>query len=194
MYIPKHFEVTDATEVDRFIEANDFGILVSQVDEKSFATHIPFSRPETNRLEAHIAKANPQWQQLDGQEVLVIFAGSHGYVSPGWIGGIGVPTWNYQAVHVYGRATHFDDVDRLNQLVTQLSSRHETSMESPWTPEFDARMLNAIIGIDIEIDKIECKYKLSQHRPLEERETTISKLDQLGNQQLADAMRDQLPR
>lgn len=193
MYIPAHFEVSESAEIDRFIEANDFGILISQVDDQPFATHIPFSRPEKNRLEAHMAKANPQWQQLDEQKVLVIFPGTHGYLSPGWIGGVGVPTWNYQAVHIYGRAKHFNDAERLDQLVKQLSDRHEASQQSPWTPAFDARMLNAIIGIDIQIERIECKYKLSQHRPVDEREATISKLEQLGNHQLADAMRSQLP-
>lgn len=105
MYIPDHFSVTDGEEVDRFIERNGFGQLISTVANNLFATHLPllYQRDE-KKLLGHITRANPQWQDLDGQKVLVILAGPHDYVSPSWYADPGVPTWNYQAVHNRGNA------------------------------------------------------------------------------------------
>ena len=101
MYIPEHFAVTDTSEVFAFIEANAFGQLVSNVDGRLFATHMPFLLSEDkSRLLGHVARQNPQHLALEGQECLVILQGPHGYISPSWYNTPGVPTWNYQVVRL----------------------------------------------------------------------------------------------
>ena len=103
MYIPKHFEVTDEDEIFAFIEENAFGQLISHVKGRLFSTHLPFLLSENRKkIVGHLAGKNPQQSELEGQEVLVSLEGPHDYISPAWYSSPGVPTWNYQAVHVYG--------------------------------------------------------------------------------------------
>ena len=158
MYIPSHFRVKDRELLDQFIVQNSFGLLVSTENGVPVASHLPFHYSDNTTLLCHVAKANPQWQALEDQRVLVIFPGPHAYVSPTWYAGPGVPTWNYQAVHVYGRARCFQDEARLKQLVRTLSTLHESGSETPWNGEFDARMLKAIVGIEITLEEVQGKY------------------------------------
>src|SRR5262245_58623650 len=109
MYITAAFAESDLTRLHDFIGQNSFGLLVSQVDGLPFATHLPFllerTTGEHGTLVGHMARANPQWREASGQTVLTIFSGPHVYVSPTWYEDEQVvPTWNYAAVHVYGRA------------------------------------------------------------------------------------------
>jgi len=192
MYIPSHF-LPKLNDYSGFIEANSFGELLSQVDGKIVGSHLPFLLDqEKNVLQCHVAKANPQWQQISDQEVLAIFSGPHGYVSPSWYVNAGVPTWNYQAVHVYGKATSFDDAAKLAATVKRLSHIYESSFEKPWQAQFDDRMLKAIVGIEIEITDIQAKYKLSQNRAKEDQDNVMTQLQLLNNNALADAMRQEL--
>lgn len=191
MYIPSHFRVDDRELMDRFILENSFGLLVSTEGGAPVASHLPFHYKD-NTLLCHVAKANPQWQDLEGQRVLVIFPGPHAYVSPTWYAGPGVPTWNYQAVHVYGRATCFHDEARLGKLVQTLSSLHESSSDSPWNGEFDSRMLQAIVGIEVNIENIRGKYKLSQNKSEQDRRNVIEHLEEQGETALAEQMRKSL--
>ena len=189
MYSPKRFDVADVEEVSRFINANAFGQLVSQLDGHLFATHLPFLfQSDQARLRAHMAKANPQWQELDEQEVLVILAGPHAYVSPSWYSEAGVPTWNYQAVHIYGAASCFTDSDRLQDIVEDLTREHESQLEEPWAANYETSKLRGIVGIEIEIREIQCKYKLSQNRSDEERKEITRRLANSGHTSLARAM------
>ena len=190
MYIPKHFEITDTTEIDNFIQQNSFGMLMSQCQGETVASHLPFYRSSKKQLQAHLAKTNPQWEDLDGQRVLVILTGPHDYISPTWYEKPGgVPTWNYQAVHIYGRAQCYTDTERLDDLVKELSNRYESQRPSPWQADFNPKMLNAIVGIDISIEDIQCKYKLSQNRSQSEIENVSAELEVAGNPSLAAAMR-----
>lgn len=189
MFIPSHFHISEQEEIDRFIAQNSFGILVSQHEGELLATHLPVHRIDEDRMQAHIARANPQWQQIDGQRVLIILPGPHDYVSPKWYESEGVPTWNYQTVHLYGHATCFTDPDKLRELVMTLSNTYEASREEPWQGEFDERMLKAIVGIEFRIESIECKFKLSQNRSRADQERVSKELERAGNTQLAEAMR-----
>ncbi|NKB34535.1 MAG: FMN-binding negative transcriptional regulator [Pseudomonadales bacterium] len=188
MYVPSHF-LPRQEEHFSFIENFSFGELISIVDGKIFSTHLPFLIDESsNSLLCHVAKANPQWQQLDGQEVLAVFHGPHGYVSPSWYEKAGVPTWNYQAVHVNGQAKCFTEEAKLSQLVKALSDAQEAEFENPWKPDFDERMLGAIIGIEISISNVEAKHKLSQNRTGCEQKNIICQLRAQGNSILANVM------
>ena len=189
MYIPRHFEVTNKNEIFTFIESNGFGQLISQLNKQLFATHLPFLLSEDKtKLLGHIALSNPQHQELDGQQVMVILAGPHDYISPSWYQSPGVPTWNYQAVHIYGKCKLLKDREQLNQIVHTLTRKYEAAFESPWQPEFKPAMLNAIVGIEITISDLQCKYKLSQNRTTEDRQQVIRQLEELGSKALADAM------
>lgn len=189
MYVPEHFSVTDEDEVFAFIEANAFGQLISTVEGRLFSSHLPFEVSEDRkRLVCHLARQNPQHRELAGQEVLVTLQGPHGYISPGWYAAPGVPTWNYQAVHVRGTARVFDDPERLGAAVRALAQKYEAALPAPWRAEFDAARLGGIVGVDITIADIRCKYKLSQNRSAEDRARVIAALRALGEERLADAM------
>ena len=190
MHIPKHFNITDQDEIFSFIKKNAFGQLVSLVNGKLVATHLPILLSNDNKtLSAHVARINPQHIQLDGQQALVIFSGPHDYISPTWYESEnGVPTWNYQTVHIYGRCSTFDDAKKLQDQVETLSDQYETNNPIPWNKTYKKTMLNAIIGIEIEIEEIECQFKLSQNKSARDQENVISELQQIGALELAEAM------
>lgn len=190
MYIPRYFEVADQKKILDFIKANSFGQLISLVQGKLFASHIPFLIDrEGTALLGHLAKANPQCS-IDNQEVLVTFQGAHGYISPSWYNSPGVPTWNYQAVHVYGRCRVTEDARKLEEIVDSLTESNESRLETPWVVEYSAAKLRGIVGIEVEITDIECKFKLSQNRSEEDRAEVIRQLESNGFFELASAMAD----
>ena len=191
MYIPPHFEVTDKPEIFTFIEANAFGQLISTLEGRFFSTHMPFLLGANhNFLLGHLARANPQWRDIEEQEVLITLQGPHDYISPSWYRSPGVPTWNYQAVHIYGKCEIFEEDTKLIQVVDKLTEKFESSFEQPWQPDYKASMLSAIVGIEIEVTEIQCKYKLSQNRSDEDQAGVIKALGKRGSDQVAKAMAD----
>lgn len=193
MYIPKHFNVTDKEEILAFIKANAFGQLISLVEGKLFSSHLPFHLENDDQsLICHVAKNNIQWKNIEEQEVLVTFQGPHDYVSPSWYSSPGVPTWNYQSVHVYGKPKIISDKEKLSHILNELTKTYESSFEKPWNPEYKESMLNAIIGIEIKITDIQCKYKLSQNRSEEDRTQVIEEHNKRGSTQLSQATKREL--
>ena len=189
MYVPKHFEITDKEEIYSFIEANTFGQIISNVSGRPFSSHIPFLiSADRTRIIGHLSKQNPQHIELDGQEALVTLQGPHEYISPTWYTGSGVPTWNYQAVHIYGQCRTFHDADTLKVVVDDLTNKYEKSFQTPWQPSYKFSMLEAIIGFEVTITEIQCKYKLSQNRSLQDQEKVIEQLESKGSKILAEAM------
>jgi transcriptional regulator len=190
MYIPKAFRVTDRDEIFSFVEANAFGQPVSSVEGRIFSSHMPFLVSEDKQnIVGHFAKQNPQHIELDNQEALVNFLGPHDYISPSWYNSPGVPTWNYQAVHVNGVCRVFNDQEKLKALVDALTEKYESTMTKPWEPNYAPSLLTAIVGVEMSIAKIECKYKLSQNRPTEDQQSVIEQLGNRGSNNLVDAMR-----
>jgi transcriptional regulator len=189
MYIPSHFAVTDPDEIFAFVEAHAFGQLVSQVEGRLFASHLPFLvTQDRSALICHLARQNPQHLELDGREALVMLQGAHDYISPSWYSGPGVPTWNYQAVHIYGRCRVFHEADKLSNVVESLAAKYEAALDPPWRPDYRAAMLSAIVGVEITITDVQCKFKLSQIRPVQDRAQVVQKLKSLGSNTLAQAM------
>lgn len=190
MYPPKYSEETDREAIFSFVEAIAFGQLISSVSGRPFSTHMPFLlSTDKKKLIGHVARQNPQYSDIEGQEVLATFQGAHDYISPSWYSGPGVPTWNYQAVHLYGKCSVFHDTVRLKEVVDTLTHRHESNSLKPWLPEYDASMLKAIVGIEITISDVEGKNKLSQNRSKQDQSQVIEQLRKLGSNELADAMR-----
>ncbi len=190
MYIPKHFKVTDEEEIFAFIEENAFGQLISNVQGRHFSTPLPFLvSADRTTLYVHLAKQNPQLAEIEGQEVLITFSGPHGYISPSWYNTPGVPTWNYQVVHVYGQCKIMNQPDEIKAIVDNLTQKYEAGYQSPWQPEYHAAMLNAITGIEIDISEIQAKFKLSQNRPAQDQKQVIQQLAKSGFNELADTMK-----
>jgi transcriptional regulator len=205
MYVPPHFAVVELPTLHAFIDRHPFGLLVSQLDGAPFATHLPFllDRQASPRgtLLGHVARQNPQWQPLAGQQVLCIFSGPHAYVSPTWYQSEKVvPTWNYAAVHVYGRVRLIEDPDALIALVGRLTDRFEHDMPAPWSFDPDGpfvrKLATQIVGFSVEIDWIEGKWKLNQNHPAERRRRVIAALREQGYEdarEIADLMERGLP-
>ncbi len=191
MYVPASFAETDLTKLHDFIEQQSFGILVSQVDGLSFATHLPFLLERTSgangALVGHMARANPQWRQIVGQTALAIFHGPHAYISPTWYDAEQVvPTWNYTAVHACGRVHVIDDEASLLEIVQQSVGFYEQAMPQPWSfdpaSSFVKQMVAQIVGLRIDIEKIEGKWKLNQNHPIERRQKVVQALQGRGDE------------
>ncbi|MDH0622731.1 FMN-binding negative transcriptional regulator [Pseudomonas chengduensis] len=186
MYCPAAFRQNDLPSLHAQIQASGLALLSSAGTQGLQASHLPLllepGEGEFGTLYGHFARANPHWRDLAaGAEALVVFSGPDAYVHPGWYPakaehGKVVPTWNYIAAHAWGQAEVFDEPERLLQLVSRLSDRHEQGRAQPWAVEDAPRdyidiMLRAIVGFALPIRRIEGKWKLSQNR---------STLDQAG--------------
>jgi transcriptional regulator len=185
MYLPSHFRENDRRELHAVIAGNSFATLVSIHDGIPFASHLPFlldpDRGEHGTLLAHMARANPQWRDFaDGRELLAIFQGPHGYITPSWYTeGQHVPTWNYVAVHAYGTPRIIDDPDEMMAMLEELVRINEAGFERPWMLRDDtwARgLLSAIVGFEMTITRLEGKFKLSQNRDAEDHAGVVEAL------------------
>ena len=169
MYTPEHFRVEDRRELAAFMRAHSFAALVSMQADQLVATHLPFVVRESEsggiELLAHMAKANEQWKAIEGREVLTIFTGPHGYVSPAlYESKLSVPTWNYAAVHAYGTVRLVSPVPVLEALIEELDPAYQKQWEE--LPEdFKAKATAGITAFEIAVERLEGKYKLSQNRP-----------------------------
>ncbi len=202
MYIPGHFRQQDPTVLANFIRDNSFGMLVTVVEDAPFVTPIPFlynsERGQYGSLSGHLARANPQWHSLEsGSEVTSIFHGPHAYISPSWyLDAASVPTWNYMAVHVYGMA-RITSSEELLEILGSTVLTYEQSREKPWRmesleDEYIEKMTRGIVGFEIDITRIEGKFKLSQNRSEGDVLNVINELHQTGMPEsiaLAEAMR-----
>ena len=189
MYIPTSFAINDKTSINTFIHDHGFGQLISLHNNQLFSSHLPFLFDEkANVLLGHLATANPQHQDIEGQDVLVTLQAAHGYISPNWYVSKGVPTWNYQAVHIYGQCKVFTDANRLKQVVDTLTAKYEKDLPQPWQPDYQANMLKGIVGIELNITRIEAKFKLNQNRTAEDIQGVIDHLDPVKQADLLAAM------
>ena len=179
MYCPAAFRQDDLPTLHAQIQASGLAIVTSSGAQGLQASHLPLllapDEGEFGTLYGHFARANPHWRDLaSGAEALVVFSGADAYVHPGWYPakaehGKVVPTWNYIAVHAWGQAEVFDEPERLLQLVSRLSDRHEQGRAQPWAVDDAPRdyiesMLRAIVGFALPIRRLEGKWKLSQNR------------------------------
>lgn len=200
LYVPAHFRPADEAQMLALIERHAFGTLVSTGPAGLQVSHIPFlpERGDDGRLRllAHLARANPHGEGLErATEVVAIFQGPHGYVSPGWYENHpAVPTWNYAVVHAYGKVRPMDEA-QLHDLVVRLSNTYEAGREKPWRASelpapFVGALLSAIVGFELEVERLEGKFKLSQNRPAEI-PRVIAALEREGEADLAALMRAQ---
>lgn len=204
MFVPSVFREDRIEVLHRAMRDIAAATLVSQGPDGLIATHVPIeldsSAGENGVLRCHFAKANPHAAVVaDGGELLAIFQGPQGYVTPSWYPskaetGKVVPTWNYVAIHAYGTATPMTDTDTLKGHLARMTAGHEARSAAPWSlddaPEdFINGMCRAIVGLEIALNRIEGKWKLSQNRSPGDRAGVLAGLratDDPANARLAD--------
>jgi transcriptional regulator len=203
VYLP-HFNRMDGDDVPGFLDAIGTAEVVTVgADGYPLATLMPFVR-EDDRLLLHMARANPHWRAIDGATPgLAIVAGPQAYVSPSWYAtkqehGRVVPTWNYSAAHLVGTVTVHHDADWLRDLVTRLTDLHEAGRPERWAvtdppATYVDKQLKAIVGVELRIERVDAKAKLSQNRSDEDRTGVVAGLESEGaarDRAVARAMRD----
>ncbi|MBX9588003.1 MAG: FMN-binding negative transcriptional regulator [Hyphomonadaceae bacterium] len=192
MYTPEPFKVEDAVAAHALMRAHPFAILITQGADGMLATHLPTvlkvdEASPLGRIECHLARPNPQWKSFTaGADALMIFQGPEAYIRPGWYlskaeHGKAVPTWNYAAVHAYGPLRVMSDKAWLLAHVGELSDQQEAPYAARWsTAEAPASYLDVmargIVGLTLEIARLEGKMKMSQNRELRDRAGVVEGL------------------
>lgn len=203
MYRPEHFIESRLDELHGIIRQHPFGMLVARRTGGLDADHLPFELDTSSgpfgTLLAHIARANPLSAEVEPDtEVLVVFRGPHGYISPSWYPSRqqtqrSVPTWNYEVVHAHGRLRIVDDERFVRGVVARLTRRHEAGEPHPWKmtdapADYVDAMLTRIVGLEVGITRLEGKRKLGQNREARDVEGAVGALRERGSTELASAM------
>ena len=201
MYTPKLYREEDRSRILSFMQENEFVTLICHDGQRPVASHLLVEVPEEGErllINGHMSRANPLWKTFESNpEVLVIFQGPHTYISPTWYNHVNVPTWNYQAIHVYGTPRLVTEYQETYQLLKRLIDRHEQSghykMESlPY--DFVEKEIRGVMAFQIEVTRIEANYKLSQNRNDEDYWNIVTHLenreDELSHG-VAEAMKKQ---
>ena len=200
MYRPRYYAIDDVQVLHRFMQDQSFALLVTAGDGAPFASHIPLlldqGTGDQGRLLGHVAKANPQWQAFDGKtEALAVFWGPHAYVSPNWYESEKVvPTWNYVTVHAYGKPVVIDDPETIRQGQAQLVDTYESDATGNWSMDdmdgdYQKNMLKGIVAFEMQIGRLEGKFKLNQKSSAADREGAIKGLRQTGDAEAAEVAR-----
>jgi transcriptional regulator len=200
IYLPRHFAVTDCAQLRAVMEAHPFATLVSADADGPHFTHLPLvvrASGAALTLLGHVARANPHADRLrDGDPVVAIFHGPNGYVSPRWYTTReAVPTWNYIVVHAHGRLSRVDDSAGKERVLKALIETYDPAYRAQWdddlSEDFRSRMKGAIVGLQIAVERLEGKFKLSQNRPAQDRANVVAALDggDAGERALAAWMR-----
>ncbi|HLK16492.1 MAG TPA: FMN-binding negative transcriptional regulator [Fimbriimonadaceae bacterium] len=207
MYTPNHFKESDQAVMQALIRERPLATLVANGEGGLFANHIPLllepERGEHGTLIGHVARANPVWKEAAGSEVLAIFHGPEAYISPNWYAtkaetGRVVPTWNYAVVHAHGHLTVHDDPAWVRALVERLTIEHESAQPAPWAvtdapADYIEKLVGAIVGIEIVIDRLEGKWKVSQNQPESNRAGVVKSLRE-ANLEMAELVKSRLGR
>lgn len=198
MYLPKHHEETDLATLHALIEAQPLGSWATLGEGELLLNPMPFlldrSRGRFGTLVGHVARANPAWRSCSRSVASVVaFHGPQSYITPSWYPskqahGKVVPTWNYAVVHAHGLPQVIDDAAWLRRHVGQLTDRHEAGRAAPWQvadapADYIATLLGAIVGLEIPIDRLVGKWKVSQNRPAADRLGVVAGLQAQGDEE-----------
>lgn len=188
MYIPDFNCIEDRAVTIAFMKANPFAIMISPSGKGMHATHLPLLVEENGgkiKLRGHFAKANHHWSSIEQEDSLVIFHGPHAYISPSLYEiRESVPTWNYVAVHVYGKAKLVKELADAERLLADLIAQFDPSYYQQWrsfSEEYRDKMLRRIIAFEFEVNRIETKFKLGQNRTPQEQQNLIEALERNSN-------------
>lgn len=188
MYIPPKFEFTDKAEIVAFMKHFSFATIVTIQQDVPVATHLPFVVKEENDdiiLVSHFAKANEQWKAVESNTILVIFSEPHAYISPqNYDSEQNVPTWNYVAVHAYGKAKIVSETDKVLELLESTIDTYETAYRQQWnnlSEVYKLNMLKGIVAFNVTVTDLQAKKKLSQNKTEKEQQKIIKSLSQSSN-------------
>ena len=191
MYTPEIYKNENQEEIKKFLQENSFGILINQTNGKLWATHIPLEL-DTNEngatiLSGHISKENPQWNGfIDNDQVLAVFSGPHSYISSSWYDHENVPTWNYIAVHVYGKIKIIEGeavIESLKKLVDKYEQKSENPVRIEDLSQKIMLQSRGMVAFDIEIREIQARRKVSQIRDEKTYQNIISELEKANTNQ-----------
>ncbi|WP_419698158.1 FMN-binding negative transcriptional regulator [Mucilaginibacter sp. NFX135] len=185
MYIPSFNKFENEHEAISFMHRYSFATIVTSVGDIPVATHLPFiieQRDDKLVLSSHFAKANPQATEIEGKNALVIFTEPHAYISPvNYEKETNVPTWNYLAVHTYGKVTLLNETA---DLLARTINNYEANYLQQWNnlpDDYKQKMMKGIVGFEIVVDSLQAKKKLSQNRSEQEKESIINTLSKSTN-------------
>jgi transcriptional regulator len=188
IYTPQQFTISDRELLFRVMWENSFATLIAGGGDDPMVAHVPVTVDEANNLlRAHVARANPIWQEFSpAREVLFIFHGPHHYVSPNWYTTHpSVPTWNYVVVHASGVPTIIEDRGTIERMLRKLVDEHESRSDTPWRMdlpvEYLQKMIDGIVAFEVRTTRMQGKFKLSQNRPPADRSNVIASLNRAGN-------------
>jgi len=196
MYTPEIYKNENQEEIKKFLQENSFGILINQTNGKLCATHIPLELETTKEgkdiLWGHISKENPQWNGfIDNDQILAVFSGPHSYISSSWYDHENVPTWNYIAVHVYGKIKIIEGeavIESLKKLVDKYEQNSKNPVLVENLSEKTMMQSRGIVAFEIEITEIQATKKISQNRDEKNHQNIISELEKVNtNQSIAIA-------
>ena len=196
MYTPEIYKNENQEEIKKFLLENSFGILINQTNGKLCATHIPLELEINNEgkeiLYGHLSKENPQWNGfIDNDQILAIFSGPHSYISSSWYDHENVPTWNYIAVHVYGKIKIIEGeavIESLKKLVDKYEQNSENPVRVEDLSKKTMMQSRGIVAFEIEITEIQATKKISQNRDEKNHQNIISELEKVNtNQSIAIA-------
>ena len=197
MYIPELYRNENQEDIQNFIHQNGFGILINQTNGKLWATHIPLLLEEKDGkkfLVGHVSKENPQAKSFKtNDEILAIFSGAHNYISSSWYDHENVPTWNYLAVHVYGKLqlhSPEESIEALKRLVNKYEAKSDKPIRVEDLSQKTMLQAHGIVSFEIEITAIEAKKKLSQNRDDKNYQTIISKLENSNDYQSIEVAKE----
>lgn len=191
MYTPEIYKNENSEEIKKFLQENSFGILINQSNGKLCATHIPLELDVNKKgediLYGHISKENPQWKGFtDNDQVLAVFSGPHSYISSSWYDHENVPTWNYVAVHVYGKIKIIEGegvVESLKKLVDKYEQNSEKPIRIEDLSQKTMLQSRGIVAFEIKITEIQATRKMSQNRDAKNYQTIITELEKINTDQ-----------
>ncbi|TRX36549.1 FMN-binding negative transcriptional regulator [Flavobacterium sp. ZT3R18] len=191
MYIPDLYKNEDKESIRKFLKENAFGLLINQTNGKLWATHIPleldYNKEGSAILMGHISKENPQWTAFESNDqILAVFMGPHSYISPSWYDHENVPTWNYTAVHVYGKIKIIEGdavIDSLTKLVDKYEKNSKCPVRVADLSKKTMMQTRGIVAFEIKIEEIQAQTKMSQNRDDKNYTNIISELEKTENQQ-----------
>ena len=196
MYIPKNLVMSDTVAIENFISDYGFGLLITQDLE---TTRLPLlydaHAGDKGTIVGHMARANPQWRNLSGQRVSVVFSGPHSYVSPTWYESKpGVSTWNYASVQCFGVFQELNKEDTVSA-IDSLVEKYEPGIQNNSTllpADYKEKLLKAVVGFKVVVDKIHAKEKLGQQKSTQDQSGVYQALINSSNgesRQLAEYMK-----
>jgi transcriptional regulator len=196
MYIPKQFAESNTETMHALMRAHPLATVITLSSDGIIANHIPLllleSQNTFGKLQGHIARANPLWQDLPSTDALAVFQGAEAYITPSWYptkkeSGKVVPTWNYAAVHAHATIRVVDDALWLKQHLTRLTETHESTSQQPWAisdaPEdYIEKLIDGLVGIELTITRLSGKWKVSQNQPAPNQAGVIQGLQSRGTE------------